>query len=78
MSQDQYQVTVLKDKCISAASCVAIAPNVFSLDKDKIVQINNQNGEVDQIKLLAAQSCPTGAIVVTDKLTGKQLWPIPK
>jgi ferredoxin len=71
----KYQVKVIKEKCISAASCVAIAPEVFQLDEDDIAHVVSQDGRDDDIKLLAAQSCPTMAVIVTDTETGKQVWP---
>jgi ferredoxin len=71
----KYQVQVLRDKCIGAASCVAIAPAVFQLDETKIATIISQDGNDDDTKLLAAQSCPTMAIVITDTETGQQVWP---
>ena len=72
----KYKVEVLRDKCIAAASCVAIAPGVFKLDEEQIAIVISQDGNDDETKLLAAQSCPTAAIIVTDTETGKQVWPI--
>jgi ferredoxin len=72
----KYEVKVIREKCISAASCVAIAPKVFDLDEEQIAIVLSQDGESDETKLLAAQSCPTMAIVVTDTETGKQVWPL--
>ncbi len=71
----KYKVEVIRDKCIGAASCVAIAPGVFKLDEENIATIIDQNGADDEMKLLAAQSCPTAAIIVTDTSTGQQVWP---
>ncbi|HZZ98612.1 MAG TPA: ferredoxin [Candidatus Saccharimonadia bacterium] len=70
----KYKVTTIREKCIGAASCVAIAPKVFQLDGEQKVQIISQD-ELDDMKLLAAQSCPTQAIVITDIETGEQVWP---
>lgn len=72
----KYKVEVIREKCISAASCVAIAPKVFQLDEEQIAVVISQDGEDDETKLLAAQSCPTAAITVTDTTTGEQVWPI--
>jgi len=71
----KYKVEVVRDKCIGAASCVAIAPKVFQLDEKAIAIILSQDGENDDTKLLAAQSCPTAAVIVTDTTTGEQVWP---
>jgi ferredoxin len=72
----KYTVAVIRDKCISAASCVAIAPKVFQLDEENLAKVISQDGAEDEMKLLAAQSCPTMAIIVTDTETGQQVWPI--
>lgn len=71
----KYKVEVIRDKCISAASCVAIAPQVFDLDEEDLAIIISQDGNDDETKLLAAQSCPTMAVIVTDTKSGKQVWP---
>lgn len=72
----KYRVEVIREKCITAASCTFIAPKVFELDEENLVRIISQDGNDDESKLLAAQSCPTAAILVFDTETGKQVWPI--
>lgn len=74
-SPGKYKVKVLRSKCIGAASCVAIAPKVFGLDDQNLAYVISED-ELDDIKLLAAQSCPTAAIVVEEIETGKQVWPV--
>ena len=71
----KYKVEVIRSKCISAGSCEAVAPGVFALDEEGIAVVISQDGDSDENKLLAAQSCPTNAIIVTDTETGKQVWP---
>lgn len=73
----KYRVTVIRSKCIGAGTCVALAPKVFELGDDNIARVISQD-ELDDIKLLAAQSCPTMAIIVEDIETGKQIWPEPE
>ena len=72
----KYRVEVIREKCISAASCTFIAPAVFELDEENLVRIISQDGNDDETKLLAAQSCPTAAIIVIDTETNQQVWPI--
>lgn len=72
----KYLVQVINEKCIGAASCVAIAGKVFQLNEQNIAEVISQDGNSDDDKLLAAQSCPTGAIIVTDTTTGQQVWPL--
>jgi ferredoxin len=71
----KYTVKVIREKCIGAGSCIAIAPNTFKFDEQNIAEVISQNGDPDDVKLLAAQSCPTAAIIVTDTETGEQVWP---
>lgn len=70
----KYRVKVIRSKCIAAGSCIAIAPKVFQFDSENIAEVISQD-ELDDIKLLAAQSCPTMAIIVEDIETGEQVWP---
>ena len=75
----RYKIEIIRDKCISAASCVAIAPHVFDLDAENIAvfveNLTNENVD-DDMTMLAAQSCPTAAIIVTDIESGEQVWPV--
>jgi ferredoxin len=71
----KYKVTVLRHACIGAASCVAVSPGVFAMDSEnKAVVIDGANDVPENI-LMAAQSCPTKAIVIVDTETGQQVWP---
>lgn len=72
-----YTTKVLRDKCIGAASCVAVAPKTFKLDDQNKAVVIAQTGDpdADDAILLAAQSCPTAAIEVFDK-DGKKIWPL--
>lgn len=71
----KYQVNVIADKCIGAASCVAIALLTFKLNAANKAEVIDQDGNVDTEKLLAAQSCPTAAIEVVNIETGEKVWP---
>lgn len=73
--QGHYTVKVIRDKCIGAASCVAVAPLTFKLDDENKAIVLAQKMDSDDNLLLAAQSCPTAAIVVIDDVTGEQIWP---
>ena len=74
-TKTKYQVKVINDKCIGAASCVAVAAMTFKLNDANKADIIDQDGNVDSEKLLAAQSCPTAAIEVIDTATGEKIWP---
>ncbi len=71
----KYKVKVLRDLCIGAASCVAIAPNVFQLDNEaKAIVLADGKNDTDENILAAAQSCPVNAIIIEDE-NGNQIWP---
>lgn len=73
--QGRYTVKVIREKCIGAASCVAVSPLTFKLDDENKAIVLAQKMDSDDNLLLAAQSCPTAAIVVIDDETGEQVWP---
>ncbi len=68
------RIFVDRDLCIGAASCVAIAPGVFALDSENKAIVTNPQGADNETILLAAQSCPTRAIVLFDE-KGNQIYP---
>jgi len=70
----KYKVKVVRSLCIGAASCVAVSPTTFQIDGEKKAVIQNGADTPENI-LMAAQSCPTKAVIVTDTETGKQVWP---
>lgn len=71
----QYKVQVIRDLCIGAASCVAIAPKAFQLDNEaKAIILPTIAEETDQALLDAAKSCPVAAIIITDQ-SDKQIYP---
>ena len=47
------EIRIIRDKCISAATCVVYAPETFDLDKDGIAII--KSGQWDKLeKIIAA------------------------
>lgn len=69
------KVTIDRDLCIGAASCVAVAPKMFALDNEaKAIMLPTANEESFQSALDAAKSCPVAAIHVQDE-QGNQLYP---
>lgn len=70
-----YTTKVLRDKCIGAASCVAVAAKTFALDAENRAVVLTGDHDADDEILLAAQSCPTAAIEVYDA-GGKKIWPL--
>ena len=70
-----YKVTVDRNLCIGAGSCVAVAPKAFALDNEaKAIVLPTVNEETDENLVEAGKSCPVAAIIIHDE-TGKQVYP---
>lgn len=68
------KIFIDRDLCIGAASCMAVAPDVFELDKENKAVVKNKEAADDETLILAAQSCPTKAIILYDE-EGNQIYP---
>jgi len=71
----KYKIKVIRSLCIGAASCIAVSPNIFKLDNEGKAVIQEGNQDTPENILMAAQSCPTKAIVVIDTQSNTQVWP---
>jgi ferredoxin len=69
------RVIVDRLKCISAGSCVDVAPGVFQLDEEYVAVIINPRGAETGTIIAAAEACPVEAIRVIDEQAGQQLYP---
>lgn len=68
-------VHIERDLCIGAATCLAIAPEVYALDNEaKAIIIDTAANETDQNIIDAARACPTAAISITDT-DGNKVFP---
>ena len=71
----KWKITIDRDLCIGAASCVALAAKSFALDSENKAVILEGEGDVPEMIKLAAESCPTKAILLIDEETGEQEYP---
>jgi len=79
------RVEVDADKCLGFGSCVIVSPDVFRLDerpgkgvfrsRAKLDVLDQTGGKDFDNLLTAAQSCPTQAITIIDRKTGKRIYP---
>ena len=82
---EQLKVVVDPDRCLGFGSCVIVSPDVFRLDERpgkgvfrssaKLDVLDETGGKSFDNLLMAAQSCPTQAIKIIDRTTGKQIYP---
>ncbi len=71
----KWKITIDRDLCIGAASCVALAMKTFALDSENKAVVMEGEGDPPDIVKLAAESCPTKAIILVDEETGEQEYP---
>jgi ferredoxin/uncharacterized protein YuzE len=79
------KVEVDADKCLGFGSCVIVSPDVFRLDerpgkgvfqsRAKLDVLDQGGGKDFENLMIAAQSCPTQAITIVDRKTGKRIYP---
>ena len=79
------KIEVEADKCLGFGSCVIVSPDVFRLDerpgqgvfrsRAKLDVLDEAGGKDYENLLIAAQSCPTQAITIIDRKTGKRIYP---
>lgn len=74
MAKPLCKVTIDRNLCIGAGSCVAVAGGVFELDAENKAVVKTIEGTDHETITLAAQSCPTNAILLFDE-DGTQLYP---
>lgn len=65
------KVKVIKDACIGCGACAAICDNVFEINDEGLSEVKEEAKEEvkedDKVACKdAAESCPTGAIEVTE------------
>jgi len=69
----KYTIKLIQSKCIAAASCVAISPDIFKLNEANLVELIEKGSDTEENILLAAQSCPTSAIEIYEGEA--RVWP---
>ena len=68
-------VSVDRDLCIGAASCVAVAPKTFVMDDEaKAIFLPTAKDDSEQTVIDAAKACPVAAVIIKDE-EGKQVFP---
>ena len=68
------KIVIARDLCIGAASCIAVTGETFELDNENKVLVIDPNAADDETLLMAAESCPTKAILLFGK-DGKKIYP---
>ena len=78
-SKGRFHIIIEPALCMAFGSCETLAPNVFVVDKDKMINpkvtVKSETGDDFERILAAAQTCPTKAIIIRDRYTGEQIYP---
>jgi DnaJ-class molecular chaperone len=78
-SKNRFQIIVEPTLCMAFGSCEILAPNVFVVEKDKMInpkaKVKSETGADFETIVAAAQTCPTKAIIIIDRYTGEQIYP---
>ena len=77
--KSRFRIIVEPSLCMAFGSCEILAPNVFHVETNKIINpkavVVSETGDNLESILDAAQTCPTKAIIIIDRDTGKQIFP---
>ena len=78
-SKGRFHIIVEPTLCMAFGSCEILAPNVFAVEKDKMInpkaRVESETGDDFESILDAAETCPTKAIIIRDRYTGRQIYP---
>ena len=74
-NQKRYKIKIDRNLCIGAASCVALAMKTFELDSENKAIVIDEAGDEAEVIKLAAESCPTKAIILENVEPGEQEYP---
>lgn len=75
MADKKFKIKIDRNLCIGAASCVALAMKTFELDSENKAIVIDEAGDEAEVIKLAAESCPTKAIILENVETGEQEYP---
>jgi molecular chaperone DnaJ len=78
-TKGRYHISIEPSLCMAFGSCETLAPNVFEVDKNKVLNpkatVKSETGNDFESILDAAETCPTKAIIIRDRYTGRQIYP---
>ena len=74
-STEGLVIQIDRELCYGFGDCVASQPAVFELDDDEKATVIDPNAQPREDIIVAAQDCPVDAIIITDSVTGEQLYP---
>jgi curved DNA-binding protein CbpA len=75
----RFHIIIEPSLCLAFGSCERLAPRVFVVEKNKLINpkaiVVSETAANFNTILAAAETCPTKAIIIIDRYTGKQIYP---
>ncbi len=79
LPKGRFHIIIEPSLCMAFGSCERLAPRVFVVEKNKLINpkalVASETGANFSTILAAAETCPTKAIIIIDRYTGKQIYP---
>lgn len=70
-----YKIWVDRGLCIGAATCIAVSPKTYVLDKEaKAVILDTVDEDTIENIIESAKACPVAAIIIEDE-KGNRIFP---
>ena len=70
-----YKIWVERGLCIGAATCIAVSPKVYVLDKEaKAIILDSADEDTIENIIESAKACPVAAIIIEDA-QGNRIFP---
>ncbi|MEK7495731.1 MAG: ferredoxin [Patescibacteria group bacterium] len=70
-----YKIWVDRNLCIGAATCIAVSPKAYVLDKEaKAVILDTADEDTIENIIESAKACPVAAIIIEDA-QGNRVFP---
>ena len=77
--RSRFHILIEPSLCLAFGGCESIAPKVFVVDKNKHInpkaRVESETADTLDRIIMAAQACPTKAIMIIDRYTGHQIYP---
>ena len=79
VEKSRFKIIVEPSLCMAFGSCEILAPNVFHIETNKMINpkavVISETADKFESILDAAKTCPTKAIIIIDRYTDKQIFP---
>ncbi len=75
MLKSGHKIWVDRDLCIGAATCIAVSPKTYVLDKEaKAIILESADQDTMENIIESAKACPVAAIIIEDE-KGNRIFP---